>query len=336
MSFEEEPAKLIHKAAVLSVLGTTGYLFFHKYGATKDDEESKDQKEKNLVIHELITFLGLNSSLSTIYLSSVHSLFPEFVKSDDGKLHVPILYTVAPWITKYGYGKLANVTSVRKQNRDATINKKFLFASAIAAPSLLGTSMAFDLLSPNVQLRQEKLNWNVTMALFPIVSAGALIGSYSSSIPFMDFVSPRLETLGLSFYQSSLLTGLLYGVLNAPLTWIYGLTKYVTKDYTMLDSLTQTAAYTLLFPVYRYLNLKSNTSLATAIFNGMLFGLYPLTNMVTGGVEYLNEFFGVTGVLTLGIGNMFLYFLTRREEWLKNKQQQEQEEEGEEGEQGNQ
>lgn len=127
--------------------------------------------------------------------------------------------------------------------------------------------------------------------------------SLAEEVGWRGFLLRELRPLG--FWPASFTIGLIWGVWSAPMAWV-GLDY---PEHKVISVILAIAFFTLFAPIITYFRLRAKTIFASALMLSLIEGMALFSiAWVKGGNFLTNGLFGLPGLLTLAIVNVFLFY----------------------------
>jgi membrane protease YdiL (CAAX protease family) len=197
----------------------------------------------------------------------------------------------------------------------ATIGTNLLIPGVEYSPEMAGFFERFEGILPPEQLQQMKEQ----MAALPIhIFWIALIQGLLAGIT-INAVAGFGEELGwrgflqnefghLSFWKSSAIIGLIWGIWHAPL-----ILQGLNYPQHPLEGVFMMIVFCLLLsPIFSYIRLKSKSVIASAIAHGSINATGGLAIMIIkGGSDLIIGVTGVAGFIVLSVINLFIFIFDR-------------------------
>ena len=146
------------------------------------------------------------------------------------------------------------------------------------------------------------LSFGQILVAGPTINALAALGE---ELGWRGLLMRELKPLG--FWRSSLVIGFFWGVWHLPII----INGYNYPGYPVLGPIMMTLLTVLLSPIIGYVTWRAESVLAAAVFHGTFNAAASLAIFLSGGTVLLVGMTGLTGMLTLFLANVVLWFHLR-------------------------
>ncbi len=210
---------------------------------------------------------------------------------------------------------------------------RWFFVAWLLPVILVFLSLGINLLFPSVEFSIEReglLRYGVTRealikanekliarGISPLIYSlllSVVVGpTFNALVAFGEEIGWRglllKEFSNLGFWQSSLITGIIWGIWHAPL--ILQGHNYPEHPYAGVVMMT---IFTILFsPLFNLVRIKSGSVFAPSIMHGMLNAVAGISiAYVKGGNDLITGINGLSGFIVLAIANIFLYLILKK------------------------
>jgi membrane protease YdiL (CAAX protease family) len=200
----------------------------------------------------------------------------------------------------------------------AAFGVSLLFPGVHYSPDLAGILERFrSLVSPEdvheIQRQLDALPFHpiwlmLIQGLFAGITVNA-VAAFGEELGWRGLLQQSLSPMG--FWQSSFLTGALWGIWHAPLI-IQG---YNYPQHPVAGVGMMIVWCMLWSPIFAYIRIKARSVIAAAILHGTLNGTAGLAIvLIRGGDDLTSGLLGYPGLIALAVANIILLFLRRTDE----------------------
>lgn len=132
------------------------------------------------------------------------------------------------------------------------------------------------------------------------------VAAFGEELGWRGLLLRELESLG--FWRSSLVIGLFWGLWHLPLI----VAGYNYPGRPVVGPIMMIVMTMLLSPLIGYVRLRAQSVFAAAVFHGTLNAAATLVIFIKGGTAFTVGITGVAGLVTLLLGDFFLWLHLRR------------------------
>ncbi|HHV79897.1 MAG TPA: CPBP family intramembrane metalloprotease [Firmicutes bacterium] len=134
------------------------------------------------------------------------------------------------------------------------------------------------------------------------------VAAFGEELGWRGFLQRELSLMGLGFWRSSALIGIIWGIWHAPLI----LQGHNYPQHPVAGVFMMTIGTLLMTPILSYVRLRAKSVIAAAVFHGSFNATYGLAIMnVKGGNDLLTGTLGLAGFISLAAVNLALLLYDR-------------------------
>lgn len=192
-----------------------------------------------------------------------------------------------------------------------------LFPSVSYSPEMAGMFERFEAVLPpeQVELMRQQIAASpihpIWIGLVQGLIAGITINAvaaFGEELGWRGFLQREFGLMGLGFWRSSALIGVIWGIWHAPLI----LQGHNYPQHPVAGVFMMIIGTLLMAPILGYIRLKAKSVIAAAVFHGTFNGTYGLAIMtIKGGNDLLTGTLGLAGFISLSAVNLALLLYDR-------------------------